>query len=344
MLDELRKIRYARFRLEMTAVERLRLPAYKGSTFRGAFGHSFKQLVCVKRDMKCSTCLICDRCAYYYAFETPGNASGYDSAPHPYIFVIEPSEEMQKTSEEMREMPEDPQKPSEEPQEIYEPGAELQVGLVLVGRALDYLPYFIYSFEEMGHRGLGVGRGKVALQRVIALGPEPSDDTCVYQTDTGQLEADYPVSVGAPDTAAVGTRLRLRLHTPLRLKSEGRYVRRLSFSLLVEALFRRTSALARFHCGSELDLDYRQWIERAKGVSQQWIERAEGVSVVATTLRWHDWERFSQRQKKKMKLGGLVGEVEFGGEWGPFLPLLRLGADLHVGKATGFGLGRYEIL
>ena len=29
MLDELRKIRYARFRLEMTAVDRLRLPLGK---------------------------------------------------------------------------------------------------------------------------------------------------------------------------------------------------------------------------------------------------------------------------------------------------------------------------
>ena len=77
---------------------------------------------------------------------------------------------------------------------------------------------------------------------------------------------------------------------------------------------------------------------------RQWIERAAGVTAVETALRWHDWERYSQRQKQKMKLGGLVGEVEFAGEWQPFLPLLRLGAALHVGNGTGFGLGRYEIL
>ena len=314
MLDELCKIRYARFRLEMTAVDRLRLPPYKGSTFRGAFGHTFKRLVCVKRDLDCATCLICDRCVYYYVFETPfggeGDSRGYAFAPHP--FVVEPPEETR---------------------EIYEPGDELRVGLVLVGRALDYLPYFIYAFEEMGHRGVGAGRGKAALQRVIALGPEPGDERCIYQSDIGQLAPDYPVCVGPPDSEAVGTRLRLRLHTPIRLKAEGHYTRRLDFSLLVRALLRRTSDLARFHCGAELDLDYRQW-----------IERAAGVSAVATTLRWHDWDRYSQRQERRMKLGGLVGEVEFAGEWGPFLPLLRLGADLHVGKGTGFGLGRYEIL
>ena len=308
MLDELRKIRYARFRLEMTAIDRLQLPPYKGSTFRGAFGHTFKRLVCVKRDLDCATCLICDRCVYYYVFETPfsgaGDARGYAFAPHP--FVVEPPEETR---------------------EIYEPGDELGVGLVLVGRALDYLPYFIYAFEEMGRRGMGVERGKAALQRVMAGG------RCIYQTDTGQLEPDYPVCAGPPDGEAVGTRLRLRLHTPIRLKAAGRYTSRLDFALLVRALLRRISDLARFHCGAELDLDYRPWIERA----------AE-VSAVATTLRWHDWERYSQRQERRMKLGGLVGEVEFAGEWAPFLPLLRLGTDLHVGKGTSFGLGRYEIL
>ena len=194
-------------------------------------------------------------------------------------------------------------------------------------------PTLIYAFEEMGQRGLGAGRGQAALLRVIALGPEPSDDRCIYQTRTGQLESDYPICVGLPDTATVGSRLRLRLHTPLRLKAEGRYVRQLDFSLLVRALLRRTSDLARFHCGAELDLDYRQW-----------VEQAAGVSTVTTTLRWHDWERYSQRQERKMKLGGLVGEVEFAGDWQPFLPLLRLGAVLHVGKGTGFGLGRYEVL
>lgn len=308
MLDELRKIRYARFRLELTAIDRLRLPPYKGSTFRGAFGHTFKRLVCVKRDLDCATCLICDRCVYYYVFETPfsgeGDGRGYAFAPHP--FVVEPPEETR---------------------EIYEPGDALRVGLVLVGRALDYLPYFIYAFEEMGRRGVGVGRGQAALQRVMAGG------RCIYQTDTGQLDPDYPVCAGPPDGEAVGTRLRLRLHTPIRLKDAGHYTSRLDFALLVRALLRRASDLARFHCGAELDLDYRSW-----------IERAAGVSAVATTLRWHDWERYSQRQEQRMKLGGLVGEVEFTGEWAPFLPLLRLGAALHVGKGTGFGLGRYEIL
>lgn len=311
MLDELRKIRYARFRLEMASVDRLKLPAYKGSTLRGAFGHAFKKLVCVKRDLDCSTCLIADRCAYHYVFETPfsaeGDPRGYAFAPHP--FVIEPPEA---------------------PRHVYDPDTDFQIGFVLIGRALDYLPYFIYAFEEMGRRGLGAGRGKAALRRIIALGS--GEEQCIYDVETGRLTPDYPVCAGPPAGEATGTRLRLRLCTPTRLRTEGRYARRLDFSLLVRALLRRSSDLARFHCGTELAVDYRHWIERAAGVWQ-----------VAARLGWHDWERYSQRQDRKITLGGLSGEVEFAGDWEPFLPLLRLGADVHVGKGTVFGLGRYEI-
>ena len=44
-----------------------------------------------------------------------------------------------------------------------------------------------------------------------------------------------------------------------------------------------------------------------------------------------------------MKMGGFVGEVEYLGGLTEFVPLLRLGEKLRIGKATGFGLGRYVI-
>jgi len=38
-----------------------------------------------------------------------------------------------------------------------------------------------------------------------------------------------------------------------------------------------------------------------------------------------------------------VGEVEYTGEFSSLVPLLKLGEKVHVGKATGFGLGRYAL-
>jgi len=87
-----------------------------------------------------------------------------------------------------------------------------------------------------------------------------------------------------------------------------------------------------FHCGTELDLDFR-------GI----IAEAARIETVTCDLRWHDWERYSARQDARMKLGGFVGRVTYRGDPRLFLPLLRLGELVHVGKGTSFGLGKYVI-
>ena len=73
------------------------------------------------------------------------------------------------------------------------------------------------------------------------------------------------------------------------------------------------------------------------------LASAADVKVEESKLRWHDWERYSARQDARMALGGFVGRVTFTGLLAPWLPVLRLGEILHVGKGTAFGLGRYRI-
>ena len=48
-----------------------------------------------------------------------------------------------------------------------------------------------------------------------------------------------------------------------------------------------------------------------------------------------------------MKLGGLIGDIVFEGEKNLFLPYLVpifLCEELHVGKGTSFGLGKYSLI
>ncbi|TMA55202.1 MAG: CRISPR system precrRNA processing endoribonuclease RAMP protein Cas6, partial [Deltaproteobacteria bacterium] len=70
---------------------------------------------------------------------------------------------------------------------------------------------------------------------------------------------------------------------------------------------------------------------------------AEQIETATSDLRWYDWERYSARQDVRMKLGGFVGRVTYRGDLQPFLPLLRLGEVVHVGKGTSFGLGKYVL-
>jgi hypothetical protein len=107
----------------------------------------------------------------------------------------------------------------------------------------------------------------------------------------------------------------------------------MSFELLVRNLLRRVSLLAAVHGRGRLELDYRGLIALARE-----------VRMSKCALRWHDWERYSNRQQTKMNMGGFIGEVDYrGGALREFLPLIAAGEILHVGSGTSFGLGRYKI-
>jgi CRISPR/Cas system endoribonuclease Cas6 (RAMP superfamily) len=76
---------------------------------------------------------------------------------------------------------------------------------------------------------------------------------------------------------------------------------------------------------------------------KEFIARATQVETIKSDLRWHDWTRYSARQDKRMKLGGLMGSITYAGELKPFLPFIALGRYTHVGKNATFGLGKYRI-
>jgi hypothetical protein len=76
------------------------LPAYKGSTFRGVFGHALKEVVCAIGKTDCTDYLAGPQCLCHRVFETPARPPGRlagrtPSPPHP--FVIEPPPLERKT-------------------------------------------------------------------------------------------------------------------------------------------------------------------------------------------------------------------------------------------------------
>ncbi len=309
----------AHYRLTLEALEPLHLPPFKGSALRGGFGHTFKQLVCSQPWPCAQRCQRGNACPYGYIFETAPPAGSevlrtFREVPRP--FVIEPPQDRR----------------------TYIPaGDRLTFGLTLVGQAIPFLPDFVVVFQELGRRGLGRRRGQYRLLAVDAVLPHEGRAEPVYREEDGEVRsADLPIRI--PAIVAHAARFspdRLTLHfvTPTRLKHEGRWVRRgPPFHVLVKALLGRISSLSYFHCGQRWETDFRGWIDRARAVR---LARAE--------TRWEDWERFSGRQRRRVKMGGLVGRATYEGDLEPFLPLLALGELVHVGKGTVFGNGQYRV-
>jgi hypothetical protein len=251
-----------------------------------------------------------------YRFVGAQKLRGLDQVPRPY--VLEP--------------------PDADPHRPFAPGDCFDLRLVLIGRALDYLPQFVFTFSELGRAGLGLSRGQYTLAEVHSDGPGPP--RCLYTAAEGVLRESGDRLTGATlaDSAVPGPgrRLAVEFLTPARIRNDGAVRGRLTFQDLVRALLRRLSSLCYFHCGCELPVDFR-------GL----IDQASTVRTLASDLHWHEQERFSGRQKQRVEMGGVVGRLEFEAPspeaWGPYLPLLAAGEWVHVGKGTVMGLGKYRV-
>ncbi|MEW6108096.1 MAG: CRISPR system precrRNA processing endoribonuclease RAMP protein Cas6 [Nitrospirota bacterium] len=314
------QINYNSFIFHLEPKEIIVLPSYKGSTLRGGFGNAFKRVVCALKKTDCAECILREKCVYSYVFETPPPSDTkimkkYTNAPHP--FIIEPPPERKRG---------------------YKSGDEIIFGLTLIGRAVDYLPYFIYTFDELGKIGLGKGKGRYELKEVRS-----NEGDRIYSAETKTLKPfekstltfdSSILHVGPEDLNFESGILNLGFVTPTRLVFDGRLTLDLEFHMLIRQLLRRISLLGYFHCGLDpSEIDFRGIIEKAKE-----------VKTVKKDLKWHDWERYSVRQDARMKMGGFVGEITFEGDISPFMPLIKAGEILHVGKGTSFGLGRFRVL
>ncbi len=301
----------SRYRLHFIAQEPLRLPAYAGSAWRGAFGHALKRLVCVTHEPHCPDCLLYRSCSYPYLFETPPDPAiallrKYPAAPHP--FLLHP--------------PADTRRPLTE-------GEETLLDLTLFGHGHRYLPYIIHALDQAAARGLGTHRGRLALAAVeqqVATGWTP-----IYQPD-GPLTLQPP---HIPEPPPCPERLTLRIDTPLRLAVDNDHITpdTFRFTHLFGSLLRRVSLLIAFHGDAPLTTDFAV-LARA----------ADAIPLITTRLRWRDWNRYSSRQRNTVPMGGLVGEIELnGGGLEPFWPWLWLGQWTHAGKGAVMGLGGYRI-
>jgi hypothetical protein len=296
-------LRYGKYRFICRLESEATLPFYKGSTFRGVFGHALKRVVCALRLRECADCMLRQSCLYFSAFE-----SGAATPLHP--FVIEPPLDGEKK---------------------FQPGEHFDCSLILFGEANEKLPYFVYAFEQMGSIGIGGrvngDRGKFTLEEVKAGGRVVYSERERKLLKTSGLET---LSFSGAEKRARA--VRVTLETPLRLKFENRLTAELPFHVLVRTMLRRVSSLFNAFGDGEPDLD-----------DPGLVKEAEAVRTVESSLRWFDWERYSNRQNTRMFMGGIIGTVTYEGDLENHLPLLEIASKVHVGKQTTFGMGKMSL-
>lgn len=304
-------IRLARYRLDFTVETPLALPAFAGSSLRGAFGKALRGSTCLTRADSCEGCSLLSRCSYAQVFEPRPPVADHplqDFSQIPRPYVIEPPAWGERN---------------------YTAGETLSFHLVLAGHAIDKLPLLLWAFHQAMQRGVGQGNGTARLGAVWLVSPE--GDCRIADRAGGAIAPHSSAPPPTPAPAANGATL--HFHVPLRLQTNGRRARadELTSRKLLTTLIRRVALMCEFHGDGPLSVDFSALASQAGTLESQ------------KDLHWRDWSRYSSRQQQKMDLGGVVGSWTLRGDLTPFLPFLHLGQWLHLGKETVFGLGGYTL-
>lgn len=327
----------SQYQIKLKTKGTAKLPIFLGSTLRGAFGHALKDTVCIVNHRNCEKCIVADKCSYPYLFETfltktnlltrstdiNSTTQNNQHIPHPFILSL-------------------PLKTTANPSDhqIFAPESELTFNLTLIGRAIEYFPYIVYSIDKMANRGLGLkNRTSFELDQVLSLNSDLPQ--VIYDGQTQKLSSTSPTKLSSlieqrlkTLTNSTPQQITLQFLTPNRIRMQNHLQKEISFSLLIINLLRRVFLLCQFH-GEEL------WQQNFSGL----LNLASGVETKFNNLKWWDFERYSNRQKTYMKLGGFIGTTTYVGEAiETLLPLIVAGEFLHVGGSTSFGLGKYRII
>lgn len=306
-----------RARMTMRLLVDTQLPEHKGAMLRGGFGYAFQRISCPPRCWKLEHgCELAQLCPFRWIFATPrppGIEQLHDLQDIPRPFVIMPPTDGRSG---------------------YIAGEALEFGLTMIGRAIDYLPFFIQSFEELGKMGLGRMHAPARLERVEVLQPWSATGMVVYQDgrvlSTPELLPVYDNTTVLARAMQLPADLRLILRTPLRLKARGDILRHLDLAALIQSICWRLHTLSIFHGTGPWDLNHRALAAEATAIR---IEQPQ--------LCWLDLRRTSTRgpQPETMPQSGLLGSALLRDVPPQLRAILLSGSLVHAGKACTFGHG-----
>ena len=229
--------------------------------------------------------------------------------------------------------------------QLFDPAAKL---LKRQDRIQDIPPPFVIEANTLAEQ---IKQGETATFHMTLIGKMAHQQQVIIQLAWQRALAvgfGKYLSVGRPqaqllsfqicDTPQIGaeatSEIEIELMSHARLQHYGQFLTPETFQAehFCRAVFRRYLTLAEVYADMALDaaqvnLLYQQ-IAQVTGTAQ---------------LEWMSWSRWSNRQKQKMDLDGLMGKISLHNVSDELFNYLYLGQWLHAGKGCVFGLGHYQL-
>ena len=306
-------LRFYRYRFTFEAMDELYFPPGKaGNIVRGAFGTLFRKIACVPGCEDVAQCEIRGECPYARVFEPQplegAGLSGYRDRPRP--FVLRASH---LGSWKMRR------------------GDSFYFDLHLFDVKTPVLPFFVLTFVRLVEEGMGPGRGRARLLDVRQLDWVGHGEV-VFDGEAFRLrEACGPLEIILDSEVSSTRKVRVDFRTPTEIAG-ARPGEAPAFGALFARIRDRISALSTFYGDGELEMPFRELGERARA-----------VRLLDADVRHETVSRRSSRTLERHSIGGFVGEATYEGDLGEFLPFLKAGEWVGVGKHTVWGNGEISV-
>lgn len=285
------------------------LPRYLGSAWRGAIGANLKRLTCPFPERReCGACIIREHCPYFALYEKSGEIHSAKDGVRPYVFYPHSGANSAPT-----------------------PNFSLDVSLF--GSAVCYLPILWQAILMTAETGLGADRRSFEISRIEQQTAGTWYSLPVDSEGFRQSRGPLKLSdcLGAPPCFP----WRFRLMTPVRLRRQGRYLSQMDWAFFLAGIAQRLETLlVQFQQGRPMGAE--AW-KKLQGLFQ--LE-----AKIVHSLHWQDWQRYSNRQRRKVPMGGLVGAFTIEQAPASWWPWLEAAVLTHVGKGAAMGMGRLVVV
>lgn len=284
-------------------------PNFPGIAFRGAFGYTLKRLVCVLpgENKYCGHCAMQNTCVYARVFESPASGRGRmrRATHYPHPFTISPR--------------------------IVYPAAygsddRLTVLVSMLAGGCEYLPYFVYTFQEMGSAGIGRKRGTFEIEKVELreTGEEVFNSDYGFNRDGIKPVQDVPWNMTPT--------LKIEFVTPCKIKSNGSYLENANFDEIIKSAARRYENIGNLHGNGKVVID-----------RDKLLKKAGTIKKIEESTQWNTTVRYSKWQQGKMPMEGFTGYARYTGDFTPFAEVLYFAELSNIGSNTSFGFGSIRL-
>ncbi len=326
----LARICFVKAALWFEAMTPLELPPFGGSALRGAFGWALRQGLCPARPACQVECGNPASCPYFLLFEKERNERG-QNIPKPYILEPPVPQQLEQIAAGA---------PVKLPYELrngdlegvqslrFEKGALFAVGFTLLGQTIPLLTPVI---DLLASRILLIGAGRARLVRVEDAGP---GNRTLYDRSSSARETQAAVRQNMEYALHQRTPVNARVvfRTPTRLRAQAAAycfdAEQLAEHFWQTALTRAIEVHDTFCAGpGEERLPFYELAPE--------LPRLTSARIFHYRL-----PRLSNRQRRFMDFDGIVGRLDYSGDFSVVKPLVIAAETLHVGQKATFGLGR----